>query len=107
MAELIPAILNRAALVVEQGWSQHKSARDFAGREVEAHDPAAMCWCACGAIDVAIRELGAPVELYDRVCNVLGGDQALIRFNDAPGRSAADVAAFLRSGAATVQTGQP
>lgn len=92
------AVLLEAARIIERGWTQRATARDFAGREVEASSPAATCWCACGAIDRAIESLGLRdvPDLYEAATDLAGGDQRIIRVNDTEGRTAGDIAAWLR-----------
>lgn len=92
-------LLGVAALLERDGaWTQRATARDFAGREVEATSAAAMCWCICGAVDKVLLDF--PEETYERVLEPLGGDQAAIRVNDKPGTTQADVVRFIRSRAA-------
>ena len=90
-------LMHAAGLITGTGWTQNACARDFAGREVECHLPSAMCFCICGAIDRALIDLGhgRRCELYEPITELFGGYKRLFAFNDAPGRSAVEVANLL------------
>ncbi len=98
-------VLVVASEIVLRGWTQKATARDFAGRPVESFDPVAVCWCACGAVDRAAAELTGErySGLYEQACDLLGGDQSLLRFNDLRGQTAEGVAARLRAGGCVAQ----
>ena len=51
-------LLDCAAVKVEQGWTQTANARDGLAELVQPHDPAAVCWCAHGAINAAAYRIG-------------------------------------------------
>ena len=98
--DTVSDVLNRAAdrLSRPGTWTQHKAARDFAGREcAPVTGGIAVCWCICGAVDVELQ--GASVA-YEDVLKPLGGDKAAMAFNDATGRTQEEVSTWVRRGAA-------
>lgn len=100
----LAAIFDRAADIVARGWTQDSGpAVDFAGRDLlRVTDPAACRWCMVGAIDLAVIELGlGETDAYERACAHFGGDLAVIRFNDASGRTQGEVVDALRAAART------
>ncbi len=96
MAASVSSVLQLAAERLSRtgAWTQHATARDFAGREVEGSDKVAMSWCICAAVDVEAAGLGE----YDRALEPLGGDKAAIDFNDALERTQEEVVAFVLRG---------
>ena len=120
-------LLDCAAVKVEQGWTQTANARDGLGEPVQPHDPAAVCWCAHGAINMAAYQIGVTVTddcgqvLFARVESGSILDRArlavrltierpaasmlamsglsIAKWNDKPERTAGAVAAKLRAGA--------
>ena len=93
-------ILVRAAEIVEKGWCQGATARDAKGVSVATDDPRATRWCLIGAIAKAEYELKGWVKVGGHTaCEQACGGSGLTSFNDAPGRTAAQVAAALRRAA--------
>ena len=98
-------ILLDAAELVECGWLQGTLAASLNGCPVPAADPRACRWCIIGAIEAAATAGGVerhPVLtlVWDRLSGVGSSSTAaadLAEWNDMPGRTAAEVAALLRS----------
>ena len=97
------ALLAEARALVERGWSQGTDARATDGEPVEPWDERATSWSLLGAIvavlereaasdrDVPLNELAAALTaLAHRV-----DSDSLTAWNDAPNRSARDVADAL------------
>lgn len=94
-------VLHRAADLLEEfGWCQGYFAEDSAGEWVEEDDAAAVAFCASGALLRAMADLNAP---YMRSTNELlktpPGFSHTPEWNDAPGRTKAEVVACLREAA--------
>lgn len=94
-------ILSAAADLIEQPgkWQQHAWATNAAGEYVDDTDPDAVCFCASGAIN---RTAGGSFALTaakakDAFWDTLG--EKPLRFNDAPGRTQAEVVTALRQAA--------
>jgi hypothetical protein len=102
----VSEILNAAADLLEKpgAWTQQDYAFDPDGVAVDARNERASCFCALGAI----RHAGGYPDDVNPAASVLGqfvGD-LVCDWNDAPGRTQAEVVAALRA-AATHQTGEP
>lgn len=101
----VPAVLRRAAELVEPdgAWLQRDAVLDARGRLCAYAD--AACFCLFGAVRVAAGTGGQPIadELFEgawRVLeNVLPGRDP-IGWNDRPGRQQTEVVAALRKAAA-------
>jgi hypothetical protein len=82
--------LREARKLIERGWCRNIQAMDKLGRDVDPHDPEAVCWCVYGA-------LGAVDAINDD--NVLRplkravGSPQLANWNDASERTQAEVLA--------------
>ena len=101
MSAMDAKVLRRAAEIVEQGWCQGALARDERGVGVGLNSPRAAAWCAVGAFKLAMHELGCariPCRSWDSAEAACGG--SAVRFNNAPERTADEVAAALREAAA-------
>ena len=107
-----------AAEVVDRGWCQGTLAKDRHGAGVMSCDPDAVAWCANGAVyravegpagivlmsNEALARADAALELLAQRVDFVGQhsldplDPATVvaRWNDAAGRTAAEVAAMLR-----------
>jgi hypothetical protein len=92
-------VLAKAADLIEPegAWRQGYYARDGAGRDCDAHDPSAICWCAVGSIERSV-----PICNYDDLdeaerflTRALGGAY-VPHWNDAKGRTQAEVVSALR-----------
>lgn len=109
-------VLELAAELVERGWCQGTSARDASGAGVIWDSRKAVAWCAEGAIAAAVgfeegRRLRLP-SAWDRAefsaCQTLlalelrarGVKTGPQKWNDAPERTAAEVAEVLRAAVA-------
>lgn len=109
----IADILEKAAALIEPpgAWIQRHWARNASGEVLNwGFARGAVCWCADGALEQAIGEADLPtvISLKSRarqfVQEVIGGDDsgayyALLVFNDAAGRTQAEVVATLRKAA--------
>jgi hypothetical protein len=88
----------RALLSRPERWTQRAYARDGAGQPVCNHEPEACCWCLSGAVARTSRAYSAKYlslayqAIYAAAGVEMGG---LIDWNDAPGRTHADVIAML------------
>ncbi len=95
-------VLLKAASIVEEGWCQGVSHRDV--HEHPCRRSAAVRSCAGGAIGRAVQEMDvfanargfAHYRLADHV-----GARAVSEWNDAPGRTATEVAEAMREAAVT------
>ena len=91
-AQMTRKIRLRAAELVDQGWCQGVTARDEKGHISWATSLAATSWCMFGALKRAAFELLGSEEAV-AVSDGLGSNP---HWNDAPGRTADEVAARLR-----------
>lgn len=94
-------VLRKAADLIEPegAWTQGHGARDEDGAPITSSSEAAVCWCAFGAIwhaqgRMIIGETPAEAALG----KVIGGAR-IDDWNDAPGRTQAEVVAALRKAA--------
>jgi hypothetical protein len=81
----------RALLEAPERWTQMALARTAEGELCEPTDSVAVCWCLLGAFDHVER--GDDVGFIRFLEKELGG--SVTRWNDAPGRTHADVLALL------------
>lgn len=85
-------ILAAADLIEQPGcWTQEVLARDKKGDPINPTSPQAVRWCAIGAI----RKIGGDDELA--IALAISRLRDIATWNDQPERSAAQVAARLRS----------
>jgi hypothetical protein len=91
--------LREAKALIEKGWTQHLSAADELGMEVDKFDPAATCFCLYGAFDRAFSvQPIANCEAGWRFLKDAIGEPQPIGWNDRKGRTQAEVlAAFDRA----------
>ena len=88
-------LYNKAADMIESGWTQHALARTVEGNRCNPESPQAVCWCLVGAIDVvSIGKLGAGHQ--NHFLNYLGLDGLISSWNDQLNRSQEDVVKLLR-----------
>lgn len=83
-------------------WCQRAYARDAAGRDLKKGDAAATCWCLSGAL--AAAGVYAYDEAYQRLRTIIRGrigKGCLITWNDAVGRTQAEVLSLLNLAIAT------
>ena len=96
----IAEVLEKAANLIEpEGkWTQGDLAVDANGDETWTADPNSVCFCAEGAIMHV--SFGQPREpIFREFRHALGVDR-IYEWNDAPGRTQAEVVAKLREAAA-------
>ena len=96
-------ILSDAATLVGRGWCRHADARAADGAEIEPWDARATSWSLLGAIvavleqtaresaEVPLDELAAALHALADVID----EDSLADWNDAPGRTQAEVVATL------------
>jgi hypothetical protein len=85
-------VLKAARAKIEQGWTQGAFALDRERGVVPVNSPAAVCWCSLGAIKFADHDLYS--DSYFAAEKILGrasGNANIIPWNDAPGRTQAEV----------------
>ncbi len=96
-------ILRAARELVARGWTQGTPARDTSGDCVSPRSPAAVCWCALGAIAASsgTPAWAVPPEVRSALALALPGDWGKCRiamWNDHPLRTQAEaVAVFDRA----------
>lgn len=95
-------VLERAAALVETGWTQDAYAVTMEGEEVNVCSPRACAWCATGAIHAASAgrmNFSAAYALILDVSRRLKATTgvALAAWNDHPDREPEEVALFLRA----------
>jgi len=73
-------------------WTQGADARAVDGQSVGARNPGACCWCLAGAMLAS----GCRAPGDRRTFDDLMGNDCLVEWNDAPGRTFADVEARLK-----------
>lgn len=94
-------IAARQKLTPEGAWTQHVLARSALGFRVPPNSPTATCWCLRGALSSVSRpgpnrsqgELEIRAVLV--LAKLLGGHLHVWHWNDAPGRTQAEVLALL------------
>lgn len=97
----VRAVLLRAAEIVEKpgAWTQGAYAKTAEGLVTSSQSPDATCWCMVGAV---MRACDGDAKLesgcWYAILGVLGSG-CVPDFNDAPGRTASEVAAKLREAA--------
>jgi hypothetical protein len=102
-------ILTKAADLIEPegAWTQASFARVASGEKTVPEDPAAVCWCLSGALsrvssEAVFKDRSAA---FDALYLALD-DDGVFGWNDAPGRTQAEVVAKLRE-AATLASSDP
>ena len=94
-------IMDGAADLIERtGWTQAVDARDANGGEVDIDSPRAVCFCMGAALFSASKG-----PLPPESCRLF--EQPVHTWNDAPGRTKAEVLAALRDGAAKWRRDHP
>lgn len=94
---------DKAADFVERGWCQRAYALNAAGERIFERSLTATCWCVYGALHAAMPDTG-PESLH--LCALAVGEmrselrlmpsESLDTWNDAQGRTQAEVVAALR-----------
>ena len=100
-------LYNKAADLIEKGWTQQAFARDEAGWGIHPGEKGAVSWCLSGALWVVIcgdmpfdkTPKHAKLILYRLFENLRLGELPA-RWNDSPGRTKGQVASLLRNTAA-------
>lgn len=77
---------------IEQGWCQGVLARDGHGEEITPNHPAAVAWCAFGAIGTKEDAL-SQADLF--LMKAHGPNTDVVSWNDAPERTREDVLALF------------
>lgn len=100
----VAEVLERAANLIEPegAWTQDWFARDVIGREVEAIDPHANCWCVRGAVFAVCGSDSVDEEaIFNPLHDLLGFElMSVEEWNDDPDRTQTEVVAKLREAAA-------
>lgn len=94
-------IMRRAAGLVRRGWIQGDAAADADWCSCDSADPAAVRWCAAGALEAAnAHDTGPSVDnpLLEKLLEAHVGDVG--EWNDTERRTASEVAAVLEAVAA-------
>ena len=98
-------VLLKAAALVERGWCQGAFAVTSNGVHTNPIDPDATCFCPLGAIRRACAPL-FPQSYNDRTVHAVGTmlhtfirASSIPAWNDAPGRTQAEVVAALKAAA--------
>lgn len=101
-------LLKAADRVQFVGWTQNSLSRDVDGEDtLHPWDPEAVSWCATGAI-MAEMETYCVSEILCAVADRFGPRGRcldLVDFNNAPDRTAGEVADFLRRAAKELSNG--
>lgn len=87
-------LLDRAAGRVERGWTQHVYAKDQHGLAVDPRFKGAVLWCAVGAL--ACDRASGHVAEYAELSLMRLVSEPVSIWNDAPGRTQAEVAGLMR-----------
>lgn len=102
MSAAVADVLDRAAELVERGWTQDVLARDVLHNRVEPNDPQAVEWCLSGAMSLA-----DPQYRYRGKCAAqlrwllkIRPEASLVEWQDSPYRRQGHVVAALRRAAA-------
>ena len=95
-------LYNKAADIIESGWTKRTLARSVEGYAVHPNDRRATSWCLGGAIRLAVytnEGLKDYKSTMDRLMRNLELREAIARWNDCPGRRKKQVVALLRKAA--------
>lgn len=89
----------RALIAKPNGWTQRQSARNSAGITCSVDAKDATCFCLLGSVRRAAIDLGSTVATHAQAVDLLydlspNGPQ-LVRWNDTPGRTQAEVVDLL------------
>jgi hypothetical protein len=106
----VSEILTKAADLLEKpgAWTKFEFARDAAGRAVYQTSSLATCWCARGAIAAVNEEEDdhtANNRNWKAAAQLMGFHDVhdIEDWNDAPGRTQAEVVAALRTAASQAE----
>lgn len=84
-----------ARALIERGWCQRNYATDARGLAVEERDPSACAWCVLGAVWATEQASGSSDVLARLREAAKLRRRQLHDWNDAPGRTRADVLALF------------
>lgn len=85
-------ILDDAKALIEKGWHQGYYARDEHGERRQPTDEHAVAFCAIGALERAGNDMPIAAEaLAKQALRYAVPGQDVVGFNDAPGRTKAEV----------------
>lgn len=91
-------ILRAGRARIERGWCQGAFARDANGHDVLSRSPRARAWCTSGAVEFDSRPMSAGAfAAHVALCAALPADwieDGAASWNDAPGRTQAEVLAL-------------
>ena len=88
-------VYNKAADLVEKGWTQYAMARDVHGSKRDFGSKDASSWCLSGALHLGCCDLSS-VSSYRKLTSYLLLEDYLFVWNDAPDRTQEDVIKLLR-----------
>ena len=93
-------LYNKAADMIERGWTTGAFARDEQGCSVYLRDHCATSWCLSGALWLVVTENAAPgcmASTLSRLSDGLGLGEPISQWNDRPDRTGGQVEALLRN----------
>jgi hypothetical protein len=93
----------RALITPEGAWTTGDLARNFKGEAVNSRSPHAVCWCMSGAVRTASFYTSDWVAGIDALGKVMSC--SVPKFNDAPGRTQAEVLAKFDEAIAALEGG--
>ena len=100
-------LYNKAADIIESGWTKRTLARNIEGYAVHPNDRRATSWCLGGAIRLAVytnEGLKEYSSTMDRLMRNLELREDIGRWNDCHGRRKKQVVALLRKAATRSST---
>ena len=99
MSDMVAKVLLRAAELVEMGHCKDVLALDAVGVETAPENAHAVAWCVVGAIVRASHEVGKHQALVPFMAHHGFDVKGMLDWNNAPERTADEVAAALRAAA--------
>ena len=90
----VTELLTEARARIARGWTQGASARDVTGSVTRAWAEEAVCWCAMGAVACRDDDWTTAEPAWAALRAAVGGETWVSEWNDAPGRTQADVLAL-------------
>ncbi len=108
MASDVADTLDKARALIEKGWTQDAEARNADGLDVADLDPSCddvepVCWCAGGAMFTVKGDLS--YTTVAAVFNAATGAECVAEWNDAEGRTQAEVIQAFKEAAALARAG--
>lgn len=93
-------VLLDAADLIDRRHCKRAGARDSQGEQCSPRSPAAVCWCAVGALEASCGETSTLSLASSFLCRAVGIPRiSLVDWNDAPERTAAEVSGAMRNAA--------